>query len=77
MSGNAVKREMQKAEGDAFSLSGADESPDKVKTRIIQHHNLALSRNYDLKCIISYFHISLLTGLPDMQELTGFNYDLI
>lgn len=38
---------MRKAGDDAFLLSGADDSPDKVKPRIIQHHNVELSRNYD------------------------------
>lgn len=41
----SVRREVRKA-GDAFLLSGADNSPDKVKTRIIQHHNVELSRDY-------------------------------
>lgn len=38
---------MRKAGDDALLLSGVDSSPDKVKTRVIQHHNVELSRNYD------------------------------
>lgn len=35
MSGNPVTRGMGRAGGDVFLLSGADDSPDKVKARII------------------------------------------